>query len=373
MECYDYLIEEEIDLDDYEFETMIIDSVNNLKPNPSTYRISTKTINVQLFPTLNFKKRIDYIRNEILPKYPDLILSDDELKDIIISRIIRDGLSFEYYFQVLAQKAQSKKISELIPSIIKLKNSRMIDIKKISDLTEISENKFLFVWLYKHKPKFSLEIMEKLKIQLPKSALKGNDGFRNQVTLRFYSQDNERILNVMIFKNGKLTISGIRNSDDLIYTINMVIDHIKKLGAMNYKDLYVHHISYQSVNTHFDLKFQLNNKSLYNAFTNEIKLQPTIIKTIEMDPESQSDLKVRFHSIPFIDKELEHCKNVLNGNKAVYNVKNIITNERKGSSVTFFQTGKVNIYGSSSIDEINKLYIIINQIMDKYYNDIANN
>lgn len=375
METYDYLVDEDINLDDYEFETLSVNSTSNSKPRPDPYRFSTKTINVQLYPILNFQKRIDHIRENILPKYENLVLTDDDLKDIIISRIIRDGLSYEYFFDMLAQRAKSKKISELIPSIIKLKNSRMIDIKKIYEETTITEDLFHFVWLYKHTPRFDVDILEKLRLQLPKSVLKGKDGFRNQVTLRFFSQDKARILNVMIFKNGKLTISGIRDSRDLIYTINLVIEHIKKLGAMNYKDLYVHNISYQSVNTHFDLKFSLDNKSLRNIFLKGIDIVSPIITGInlEMDPKSQADLKVRFNSIPVIDQELEECKHVLNHGKNVYFVQNVLTSDRKGSSVTFFQTGKVNIYGSSSANEVKEIYRIINEIMDKHYHDIVNN
>ncbi len=374
MDLYDYHVDEDINLDDYEFETPTTINENANKPEPSTYRFSTKTINVQLYPVMNFTKRIDYIKQEILPKYPDLILTEEELKDIIISRIIQDGISYEYFFEVLSQRAKKKKISELIPTIIKIKNSKLIDIKKIYEDTEITEEKFHFVRLYKHTARFDPDMFEKLRIQLPKSVLGERDGFRNQVSLRFFSQDKARILNVMVFQNGKLTISGVRDSRDLIYTLNLIIEHIKNLQAMNYKDLYVHHMSYQSINTHFTLNFSLDNKALYNIFLNGFKYTSRVIKDInvEMEPKTQTSMKVRFatYKEPIVDEELEQCKTVLNHGKQTYFVQNKVVPERKGTSVTFFQTGKVNLYGSASSDEVNEVYRIINEIMNKHYREI---
>lgn len=375
METYDYLIEEDVNLDDYEFETMSVISTREEKPEPDPFRFSTKTVNVRLYPVINFKKRIEYLRETILCKYEDLHLSDDELKDIILSRIIRDGLSYEQFFEILSLRSKSNKISDLIPTIIKQKNSKMIDINKIYENTEFSEELFHFAGLYKARPRFDLNIMEKLKIPLPKSVLRGKDGFRNQATVRFFAQDKMRIINAMIFKNGKLTLSGIRNSKDLIYSINIIIEHIKELKAMNYKDLYVHNIDYQSVNTHFDLNFALDNRRLKTIFQDTLEFSSTLVKSIkvEPDPKSKSGLKVRFICSPIMDPELEECQKVLNHGKKTYFIKKSPVGVRKGSSVTFFQTGKVNIYGSSSTPEVEEIYRIINYLMDKHYKEITTN
>ena len=369
---YNYDVPEDVTLSEYEFDDPEEQEVqDDIKPVPDPFRCSTKTINVQLFPIINSQKRIDYMKNEILPKYPELILTDRQLLEILVTRIIKDGISYEYFFEILDQRHKRiKDLDKLIKTIIKVKNSRMLDLTKIANETEITEDKFHFVWMYKHKPRFDPDILKRLRLKLPNSVIQGKDGFRNQVTLRFFTEDRQRLLNMMIFKNGKLTISGVRHSQDLVYAINLVITHLKKLEAMPYKDLYVHHISYQSINTHFDLNFRLNNKKLLVAMQSEVMENPDLLKIDMKNLNSFSDLKVRFFITPMIDAELESCKKAINRKRKILDVPINRNTESKGSSVTFFQTGKVNIYGSSSTEEVREVYKLINQIMDRRYNEI---
>ena len=371
---YNYEIAEDVALSEYEFsDPEEVDEIQDLRPIPDPFRCSTKTINVQLFPIVNTKKRIDYIKSEILIKYPELaeVITNEHLEEILITRIIRDGISFDYFFEILAQRfKKNKDLDFLISHIIKMKNSRLLDIIKIAEETEITEERFHFVWMYKEKPRFDQKILRKLKLKLPNSVMQGKDGFRNQVTLRFFAPDKKRLLNMMIFKNGKLTISGVRNSQDLIYAIELIIEHIKNLQAMAYKDLFVHNISYQSINTHFDLNFKLDNKKLLTAMQREVDQCPEMLKIDMNNLKSFSDLKIRFFIAPLIDKELEQCKSIINRTKNIIKLPVKRTKEGKGSSVTFFQTGKVNIYGSSSTEEVEKVYNLINQIMSRIYQDI---
>ena len=112
----------------------------------------------------------------------------------------------------------------------------------------------------------------------------------------------------------------------------------KRAISEKYPQIYIDDVNYQSINCHYDLNFKLDNKTLYYLLLEE--KENINIKELSYKPNKFAGLKVKFHKVP---------------------------EKYKGSVCIFFQSGKVNIYGSSSEEEIAFVYSVINKLMDKCY------
>jgi hypothetical protein len=100
---YNYTIEDEANLDDYDFEDFEDNNDDEekilVKPLPGPLKFSTRTVNISIFPVVDYEKRIKYINNEILPnlfiKYEiNIEFTDEILKKIILYRIIKDSIPY---------------------------------------------------------------------------------------------------------------------------------------------------------------------------------------------------------------------------------------------------------------------------------------
>jgi len=139
---YNYTIEDPINLDDYEFEEYSDNDEIEIthKPEPSLLKYSTRTVNLSIFPVIDYKPRIDYIRETILPpliiefSLENIIFSDEILKKIILYRLIKDSIPYEIYFKLLCSKLDKEQLTdEIIFFKITNTQSRFIDIKFLYD------------------------------------------------------------------------------------------------------------------------------------------------------------------------------------------------------------------------------------------------
>jgi TATA-box binding protein (TBP) (component of TFIID and TFIIIB) len=144
---YNYNVDDEIDLDDYEFESFeTTDTVVSKKPDPSILKYSTRTVNLSIFPDIDYTSRIDYIRKTILPplmeKYSvNIKFTDEILKRIILYRIIKDSIPYEHYFALLCQKLIKEPLTmELVMFKIDNTQSKFVDVKFLYDHTELTDS-----------------------------------------------------------------------------------------------------------------------------------------------------------------------------------------------------------------------------------------
>ncbi len=363
---YNYNIDKNIDLDDYKFNDYDIKiedkdkDKSKEKPKPSNYRISTMTVNAHLFPHIKFDKPMKIIRKKY--NIPDL--TDELLKKIIIHRLIKDTISYEKYFDILINKLKTKKLTENLAMNLKIDSySKFIDFKKIYYNTELNSNKIQTVST-RGLPIRSTEPITKKQSE--------KKCFGNQVTIRMLTYDKKRILNVMLFNNGTMTISGIRNNDDLIYIIEHVIQHVIKLGAVskNYSKLYIENIKYSSINCHYSLNFEINNNKLYKIInSNNIEN----INYVNFEPSNFAGLKINCKPVED-DNDKKECidyflpQNInLNDINILHNIKK---KSKKPSTAIVFSSGKINLYGVTSKKEIDTVYNTINQLISKFYNEI---
>lgn len=146
---YNYNVDDEVDLDDYEFEDF--DTPNEIilqKPEPSKLKYSTRTVNLSIFPDIDYTTRIKYIRETILPplmkeySLDSTVFTDEILSRIILYRIIKDSIPYEQYFKLLCLKLSTGE--PLTMDLVKFKidntQSKFIDVKFLYENIILDEN-----------------------------------------------------------------------------------------------------------------------------------------------------------------------------------------------------------------------------------------
>lgn len=346
---YSYTIEDNsVNLDDYSFNEYTFEETSIVKPQPTELTHSTRTVTLALAYPVKYSYYTDILDKNII-EY-NTILNKEQLKYIIDYRVIKDGIPLLDYFKVLHEKVKKgiEITMELLGKILHNKtDSNFIDIMKIYDNTILSPTHI------------NTMVIRDLPIKTVVDYTTTKRGFRNQITFRIISNDNTRNINIMVFQNGKLTITGCRSKIEVQSIIDMVINHIYDLinrgievlqrPEWNIEEhkllLHVEDLVCHSMNYHFNLNFSIDNSELHTILTelNEAS-DNKLFYYIDFDPERFAGLKFRFN------EDTEHGY--------------------KGSLCIVFQTGSINIYRSSSEEEIDYVYTTINKWMDTYYNQV---
>jgi TATA-box binding protein (TBP) (component of TFIID and TFIIIB) len=348
MQEYSYVIEDNsINLEDYEFNEWTVGITPIVKPKPSELSHSTRTVTLSLCPEIDFEQY-----NTYYPKFKELGVSEDDFKGTITSRIIKDGINLDDFYKALVakiKKSKGKYNSEYLSKILPTE-SNFIDIEKLYTHTELTLDEINSIVIRDH-PIRSITGYTTTK-----------RGFRNQITFRILSRVEEtnhkktsktpRNINVMLFQNGKCTITGCRSSEEITNIVNIIIAHISKMNDAGncitrpeYNKLHIEDTVCHSMNYHFNLNFAIDNSQLYTILQAENeKSNFKLFYFLDFDPERFAGLKFRFNEDP----------------------------ERnfKGSLCILFQTGSINIYRSSSETEIEWVYSKINEWATQYYDEI---
>lgn len=345
---YSYEIEDNtVNLDDYSFNDYIIAKTSLTKPEPTNLTHSTRTVTLSLCYPVEYNYYTDILNNNNIDYS---MLTDDLLKYIIDYRIIKDSIPILDYFKALHDKIKKgyAVTRELLGKLLSsMSDSNFIDIMALYNNTTLS------------KEHINTMVVRDLPIKTVVDYTSTKRGFRNQVTFRIISTDGTRNINVMVFQNGKLTITGCRSKEEVQSIIDLVINHIYNLTASgtqilqkpewntenNELLLHVEDLVCHSMNYHFNLKFSIDNSELYSVLhkLNEDS-NNTLFYYLDFDPERFAGLKFRFN------------ENIALG--------------YKGSLCIIFQTGSINIYRSSSEEEVQFVYDTINDWMNTFYNKI---
>ncbi len=331
---YSYDIDiEDINLNDYKFLEYPTDTNRITYIKPTELKYSTITSNVSLLPIIqNLEIEIEKL-NKIIEKYPLIKenITYDILYFIYIHRIIIDCINPEEFFKTLNTSLMKKKktLKYLSEKLFKITTSNFININLIYDNIILDNDTVTSVF------------MRNKEIKTIDNYVNKKSGFRNQISFRMKSEDKKRIINIMIFQNGKMTLSGCRNENDIIYISSFIKNFIEnfkvnEICAVNYK-LKTEKIIYHSINCHFNLNFKINNNEIYKLFKDN-----ELVDFISYKPNTFPGLKIRF--------------------------KEDIKMNFKGGLVIFFQSGKINLYRSAHFEEIEWLYKTINEIIYKNYN-----
>lgn len=104
-----------------------------------------------------------------------------------------------------------------------------------------------------------------------KSTTRKRNDFVNQVTLDVFVEDNRRV-NVMIFRNGKIKLAGCKNSNDAIIIITRLWELLKDTDVITKKEKKVTFVFVnEMINISFSLPFVINKiqvNKLFNKISN---------------------------------------------------------------------------------------------------------
>ena len=337
---YEITPKNNVNLSKYTFVEQEQDTEIHSVPECSPLVHSTRTVTAMLY-----QDNVDYSEwiSLLTTKYPEIVGSINllELKWIILNRLVKDAIDPDIYFPELIKKCKGN-YSRLIASniLLKISKNHFLNIYEIYDnITLKIDYKEFYI---------SSVVIRDFPIKTISNYSTIKRGFRNQITLRINKIEENKIrnVNVMIFQNGKLTITGCRNNDEIIEIIKFCIKTIQNLiegGASSVlkdttKPLEWCDIQCHSMNYHYSLNFNMDNNNLYKLLNDKYK---NLFDIIDFNQEQFSGLKFRFKE----DKQLGF----------------------KGALVIVFLTGSINIYRSSSEEEVKNVYKTINGIVKENY------
>lgn len=203
---------------------------------------------------------------------------------------------------------------------------------------------------YGDKPEHNRKIeTDKIK---NKKKRKEKRKFYNQVTTQTFTKNPDKVVNGKLFQNGSVQITGCKSVYNFVTAINTlcknlceevhVIDFknkkvIKKPFTSNINKTKIEEITKFNIvmiNSNFDLGYKIDREELY--------------------------LITKKENLPAIYEPIKHaCVNI----KYKYDIKKTI-------SIFVFESGKVIITGSTESDHIVKAYEFINNLLNKYKDDI---
>jgi TATA-box binding protein (TBP) (component of TFIID and TFIIIB) len=165
--------------------------------------------------------------------------------------------------------------------------------------------------------------------------------FNNQATIIVHTNDNKPI-NTKIFRNGKLQMTGCRGVEDANDISDKLLSIFRALPSdvvQNPETLTITETTIAMINSIFFTNFELKRRELVNILDK------------------------------YYSDDLISCNFEVNNYQGV----NIKRRSSKGNTVTIlvFRSGKTLITGGKCEEDIKEMYVFINNIFRKYYDDIV--
>lgn len=237
-----------------------------------------------------------------------------------------------------------------------LRISVMTGICKISDeiiLKNLYENviindKIKYIEISSDKFKGYSEKNEKKKRKNTKKKC-----FFNQITMHIY---NNKIINVKIFNNGKIQMTGLKTQEQGLETIKILINELKninKTDSLIYSDqLSINDYEIVMVNTDFDIKYKINRELLHRDLLNmgiTSSYEPIMYPGVNMK---------YFYNKEFKNEGICKCSEKCKGKG-----KGCGNGNCKRITIAIFNSGKIIITGGRNFEQITESYNFINNIL----------
>lgn len=172
--------------------------------------------------------------------------------------------------------------------------------------------------------------------------------FYNQVTVEIKPKDNKYV-NVKLFKNGSVQMTGVKNVNDFCEIMNILITELKRKKAViqkykliekpfveDYSKLGIYNIKVNMINSNFRVDYNIDRDALYNALRDDN-----------------------------IECTYEPCWH------ACVNIKYNYKNTDKKISIFVFESGAIIITGANNIDHVYNAYQFINQKLTKFGSNVV--
>lgn len=238
------------------------------------------------------------------------------------------------------------------------KLNTLVDIDKFAKNVSLREDGIVSVKYGNRKDPATNRTIVVLKTKKKPSV----KNFYNQVTILMKptNNPNHNYINIKVFKNGSLQMTGCKDMDDFINVANTLIKILKMGKNIRKKNGTVKHIDFindanninitdvkiRMINSNFKLDYKVDRKKLAKILKNN-------------------------HGLQTKDKEIGYieCKYEPTGGHSCVNIK-YQYDEKNKPSIFVFQTGAIIITGAKNLHHIIMSYKFILKILNKYYDEI---
>ena len=289
----------------------------------------------------NFKRHILININYEINKNVNIILKSDGyliVNNVKIISEIPNIIKFCYNYLNIYDYIKPDKYKIIIQTLEVFIGYNQIDLRDVANNIILSNDGILAFKCQKKKDNFHV------CKQLFSGLLESEKCFNNQITLLLYN-DRKDIINVKLFQNCKMHITGCKRQQDCVKVANKAKTILKNIFAKVDKNILINDdISLRvfMINSKFNCNIQLNRELLF-------------IKLKLLEKYDDSILLVTF-------------------NKDRYQGINLKYKGVSGKcSILIFRSGQILITGAKSNEDLNNAYIYITRVIKENYTKVKCN
>tara|TARA_B100000902_G_scaffold357762_1_gene372442 strand:+ start:83 stop:820 length:738 start_codon:yes stop_codon:yes gene_type:complete len=227
-----------------------------------------------------------------------------------------------------------------ITSILKLSDD--INLKKVYEDVPITDYIRFIEYGANNEPKgFSKKMLRKKRKKTKKKI------FYNQVTLHVIH--DSKIMNVKMFNNGKIQITGLKKIDQAPQLIKKLIDYFQDIHIFQDMEILDHKLVL--INSDFDIGYEVDREILHREI-----IELGIYSSFE--PCIYPGVNIKYYININNDNGVCCCENICNG-------KGRGDGDGKCKKVTIavFKSGKIIITGGQSLEQVQKAHNFIKTFM----------
>ena len=230
-----------------------------------------------------------------------------------------------------------------ITSILEI--STDIDLKKIYDSVPITEYIPFIEYGVGNVPKgFSKKMLRKKRKKTKKKI------FYNQATVHVVHDG--KIMNVKLFNNGKIQITGLKGVDQGPILIQKLLEYFQDLSVLTYDAFLMNH-KLVLINSDFDLGYEIDREALHNEI-----IDAGIYSSYEPCIYPGVNIKYFMNTNNF--DGICDCLSMCNGKGSADG-----DGRCKKITIAVFKSGKVIITGGQSIEQLETAYYFIQDFINE--------
>ena len=236
-----------------------------------------------------------------------------------------------------------------ITSVLKI--SCDIDLKKIYDNVPITKYIPFIEYGSNNPPRgFSKKMLKKVRKKSKKKI------FYNQATIHVIHDD--KIMNVKLFNNGKIQITGLKGINQSTVLVEKLIDYFQALSVLDYETKLISS-ELVLINSDFDIGYEIERETLHNEI-----IEYGIYSSYE--PCIYPGVNIKY----FMNKNnfdgICCCENICNGKGKANG-----DGDCKKVTIAVFKSGKIIITGGQSISQLETAYRFIKNFIDDRKDDFV--
>ena len=188
--------------------------------------------------------------------------------------------------------------------------------------------------------------------------------FFNQSTIvlrRKVDENNWKEVNVKLFANGGIQMTGVTSESFAKYAIEWLLDTINQLPESPFAEpASIQRFSVQLINTDYSLNKFINQDALHKILINDYNLFSMLEKTIYQGVNTKF-----FYNTRNIEKGICECEKFCKGQGTGNG-----EGECKRITMSIFRTGRIIITGAREMKQIEAAYNFLNKTFEKHHKAI---